>query len=108
MNTPQEIIDIVTAFYNGTKIQVKLNSSWRWDSVESPSWDFSTYTYRIALKEKTTKDYYKYLIKNKNKNPYYESPNFFESLEDAIEAYKDCEAQIIKRIDNSKITIEED
>lgn len=37
MNTPQEIIDIVTAFNNGTKIQVKLNSSWGWGSAESPS-----------------------------------------------------------------------
>jgi len=54
--TPQEIIDVVTAFRDGKKIQHKdkrdrsLNHNWRICDV--PNWDFYNNDYRVAPEPK--------------------------------------------------------
>lgn len=101
--TPQKMIDVIQAYKDGKHIQVKLGTGWT--AVDYPSWDFHLLTYRIAPKQ--SKIYHKYLIKDHSKNHFYESYAFYENIEDAKEDYRGCDITVIKRLDYSKITIEE-
>ena len=51
MMTPQEIIDVVTAFANGKEIECRRqNKSEMWFPVLDPEWNFEVYEYRVKPK----------------------------------------------------------
>ena len=51
--TPQEIIDVVTAFRDGKEIECKEKRyNGNWSANNAPQWDFSMFNYRIKSQPK--------------------------------------------------------
>lgn len=103
--TPQEMIDVIQAYKDGKQIESKSKDYNLWAPADFPSWDFAVREYRI--KPKQTKELYTYLLRSNTNYRYYESPNFYESLDDITKDYKGLRVTIIKRLDYTKIIIEE-
>lgn len=47
LNTLEEILEVVEAFKNGEKIEIQSGTYGWHDAVPSPTWDFSTFQYRV-------------------------------------------------------------
>lgn len=45
--TPDQIIEVVTAFKNGKKIEYYVKISRQWKEITDPSWNFNDYKYRV-------------------------------------------------------------
>ena len=112
--TPQEMIDVIQAHKDGEQIQFLYNfekpsSEDCWLDAKNPTWNFAVYNYRI--KKKQQKELYRYLIKNythdSNTIYYYESLQYFSSIEEAKEFYTHCKSMVIKRLDYTKLIVEE-
>jgi len=113
--TPQEMIDVLQAYKDGQILEYQqktnspaLNKQWMICS-RNPAWNFDIYNYRI--KKEQQKEFYKYLIKNYTHNSntiyYYDSPQYFSSIEKAKEFYNHHESKVIKRLDYTKLIVEE-
>ena len=103
--TLQEMINVIQAYKDGKQIESKIKAYDLWVPVDIPSWNFAVQDYRI--KPKQTKELYKYLLYSNTKDPYYESPRFYESLDDITKDCRGLSVTIIKRLDDTKITIVE-
>lgn len=73
--TPQEIVQVVTAFMNGEKIefsQLSDTDEQRWREIETPNWDFQCFRYRVkqpqkpSIKWEEVNKNYKWLAKDEN------------------------------------------
>ena len=45
--TPDQIIEVVTAFKNGKKIEYYVKISRQWEEITDPSWNFALVDYRV-------------------------------------------------------------
>ena len=113
--TPQEMIDVLQAYKDGQILEYQqktnspaLNKQWMICS-RNPAWNFEVYNYRI--KKKQQKELYRYLIKNythtSNTIYYYECLQYFSSIEEAKEFYTFYESTVVKRLDYTKLIVEE-
>ena len=63
--TLREKIEVMQAFERGEEIEYSwTNWGTRWEIVKSPSWDWTSYLYRIKPKPKQTEILYEWLICN--------------------------------------------
>jgi len=114
--TPQEMIDVIQAYKNEQILEYQpktdspaLSKQWMICS-KNPTWNFAVYNYRI--KKKQQKELYRYLIKNYTHNSntiyYYKSLQYFSSIEEAKEFYTHYKSMVIKRLDYTKLIVEEE
>ena len=108
--SPQEMIDVIQAHKDGKQIQFlykteKPSSDNCWLDAKTPTWNFTSYNYRI--KPKTPKTMHEYLLCNTSNNKYISTSAFYFSMEDALKDYKNSYWTIVKRLDYTEITITE-
>jgi len=108
--SPEEMIDVIQAHKDGEQIQFlykteKPSSDNCWLDAKTPTWNFTSYNYRI--KPKAPKTMHQYLLYNTKDNKYICTSALYSSMEDAIEDYKNSCWTIVKRLDYTEITITE-
>jgi len=103
--TPQEIIDVITAYNDGKQIEYRGILENTWYPADKPKWNFISFTFRIAPKQ--TKVLYQFLVKEGSY--FHASSTFFSTLEEAKNYYNKQYQTIvpIQRLDYTKCTIEE-
>jgi len=107
--SPQEMIDVIQAHKDGEQIQFlykteKPSSDNCWLDAKTPTWNFTSYNYRI--KPKAPKTMHQYLVCRPNKQ-YISTSTFYSNIEDVIEDYKNTLCTVIKQLDYTQIIIEE-
>ena len=105
--TPQEMIDVIQAFQDGKQIEYKYHhaiSITDWAEADSLCWNFKDRDYRI--KPKQTKELYQFLLYNRQTKDYFSSDRFYENETEIKKQLYSC-IEVIKRLDYTKITIEE-
>jgi hypothetical protein len=107
--SPQEMIDVIQAHKDGKQIQFsfktgKPSSDNYWIDAKTPTWNFTSYNYRI--KPKAPKTMHQYLLYTPSQQ-YVNTSWFYSSIEDAIKDYKNSLCIVVKRLDYTEITITE-
>ena len=107
--SPQEMIDVIQAHKDGEQIQFlhkteKPSSDNCWIDAKTPTWNFTSYNYRI--KPKAPKTMHQYLLYSPSQQ-YVNTNGFYSSIEDAIKDYKNSLCIVVKRLDYTQITITE-
>ena len=103
--TPQEIINVVKAFEEGKEIEYQpINKSYSWVKINEPTWNFNSFNYRVKLIEK---ELYQYLIYNSKLNKYQTTFGFYQNIYD-LHSELTSDWKIIQRLNNTKVTIEEE
>lgn len=105
--TPQEIINVVKAFEEGKEIEYQpINKSYSWVKINEPTWNFNSFNYRVIQKQKE-KELYQYLIYNLQINKYQATLRFYQNSFD-LHSELTSDWKIIQRLNNTKVTIEEE
>ncbi len=104
------MIDVIQAHTHGKQIEFLHKtenplSKNCWIIAKTPTWNFTSYNYRI--KPKAPKTMHQYLLRNTRDNKYICTSALYSSMEDAIEAYKSRYWTVVKRLDHTEITITE-
>ncbi len=104
------MIDVIQAHKDGEQIEFKIKTTTpsvnkNWSESPYPTWNFTSYDYRI--KPKTPKTMHEYLLCNTSNNKYISTSAFYSSMEDALKDYKNSYWTIVKRLDYTEITITE-
>ena len=107
--TPQEMIDVIQAHTQGKQIEFLHKtenplSKNCWIIAKTPTWNFTSYNYRI--KPKAPKTMHQYLLYSPSQQ-YVNTNGFYSSIEDAIKDYKNSLCIVVKRLDYTEITITE-
>ena len=107
--SPQEMIDVIQAHTHGKQIEFLHKtenplSKNCWIIAKTPTWNFTSYNYRI--KPKAPKTMHQYLLYGPSQQ-YINTSGFYSSIEDAIKDYKNSLCIVVKRLDYTEITITE-
>ena len=107
--SPQEMIDVIQAHTHGKQIEFLHKtenplSKNCWIIAKTPTWNFTSYNYRI--KPKAPKTMHQYLLYTPSQQ-YVNTSGFYSSIEDAIKDYKNSLCIVVKRLDYTEITITE-
>ena len=107
--SPQEMIDVIQAHTHGKQIEFLHKtenplSKNCWIIAKTPTWNFTSYNYRI--KPKAPKTMYQYLLYSPSQQ-YVNTSGFYSSTEDVFKDYKNSCWTVIKRLDYTQIIIEE-
>jgi len=103
--TPKEIIDVVQAFEEDKEIEyLGKHTNNKWKTVETPSWNFDLFDYRVKQKEK---ELYQYLLYNPKTKTYISSERFYENSFD-LQSELASDWKIIQRLNHTKVIIREE
>ena len=103
------MIDVIQAHKDGEQIQFsfktkKPSSDNCWLDAKTPTWNFTSYNYRI--KPKAPKTMHQYLLCSPSQQ-YVSTTTFYSSIEDATRDYTNSLWTVVKRLDYTEITITE-
>ena len=82
MKSIKEMVEVMQAFDNGARVQYASHDVDEWLLVESPTWNWFYYDYRVAPKEENKVKMYRALFRYSGVK-YYASPFFYRDEDDA-------------------------